>query len=700
MRPTHIFKILRSAIFIIALFFCEVSAYAASKDQTVTLAQEIMQVTVETSNLESTPIDDISDTVMDIIYQRRSDNLQNYLDSLEDKASLTNFDLFARYAEITNNPIEGLVGKDGYETLVNEINSKSWRRSYLSNLLLAQLHLGKGDVLKVLEYTGKSLEIVSQQVVTPESTSMLYDIYDILQTAYIYDRSTDQAIEAMSALKDLSVKAGRSLDGFSLVNNLAVLFSKDGRNKDAIEIMSVMGPYLEGQPKEKIILYNFSIAKFKNRASLYSEALPHLKKIETIGRDTWLMPYIYNELSQSYAYLGQIEKSESIMKLLDALPAEKLPKSDLFQLSIINVKSQIAEKRGEYKTALKLQNEYSQRSIERISSAQFQDRKKAAGRIAISQRVATQKLEHAANASALKDTIIDREKNLNRISMGLLTLAAIMVGLLVYGVRKQKMMNKTLEIMNGELAVSRDKALASEKAKSNFLSVMSHEIRTPLNSIIPVAELLKAKSQDRTDSNLLSLIVMGGNTLLQMLDNVLVLSKGEDAGPEYTEDLSPVKIAKPILKDYGDEAHKKGIRFSAKAEKGFPLSVHTDKKALEKILVNILSNAVKFTSEGHVSVIFSRAEDENYFSMKIKDTGIGMRGENLEELLEPFTQKDTGMTRSYDGLGIGLSVTNIEAMRLGGRLIINTDLDVGTEVEVILPIAAQVMQTAPLEVAA
>ena len=177
--------------------------------------------------------------------------------------------------------------------------------------------------------------------------------------------------------------------------------------------------------------------------------------------------------------------------------------------------------------------------------------------------------------------------------------------------------------------------------------------------------------------------------MLQMLDNVLVLSKGDDAPSDYSEDLSLVKIAKPILKDYGDLARKKGLTFTAKAEKGLPLSVHTDKKAFERILSNLLSNAVKFTSEGLVSVVFSRAEDADYFSITIRDSGIGMESENLDVLLEPFTQNDSGLTRSFDGLGIGLSVTNIEVKRLGGQLNINTNLAIGTEVEVILPIGIQ-----------
>ena len=384
---------------------------------------------------------------------------------------------------------------------------------------------------------------------------------------------------------------------------------------------------------------------------------------------------------QSYAHTGELEKAEAALKNIENLSLNKRPSSELFILLNTEVKSQIAEMRGDYKKALELKNQYADGYIDRLNSAQFQDRKKAANRIAVSQRVVTQKLENAARENALKDTIIDREKNINRITLSLLGLAAIMVGLLIFGVKRKSEMNR-------ELAISRDKALASEKAKSDFLAMMSHEVRTPLNSIIPVAEILRAKPQYKDDKGLLSLIVAGGNTLLQMLDNVLVVSKADNMPPEFAEDLDLIKVATPILKEYGDEAHRKGLKFSAKVTKGFPALVYSDKKIMEKVLMNLLSNAVKFTHKGDISVVFSRAVQPNYFSIKIKDTGIGIEIENIEELLEPFKQKDSGLTRSFDGLGIGLSVTNIEVKRLGGELNFHTDGEIGTTVEVMLPISS------------
>ena len=676
------FKILQMVLMLLAIVSIGVPTFAATKDEAVALAQDIMKVTVDTRGLSTEVSNGVRDSLIDIVMKRQSDNLSEELDKLtHESATNQNLDLFRVFSKLSSNTSSTYNETKEYSILVNETASKTWRRSYLASILLAQLNIDKSDILEALRYTRKAIEVVNVQPVTLETTSMMYDAHEVLQTAYVYDRSTDQTIEAIRSLIGLAVKSERTLDGYSLVNNLAVLFSFDNRHTDAIEIMAVMEPYLAGQSNEKTILYNFTMGKFKNRAELYTEALPHLEKIEGEAASMWLAPYVYNQLASSYANIGATSNAENTIAKLDALPANKLPSSELFTLLRTEVKSQIAEMRGDYKKALQLKNQYSDGYIKRLNSAQFQDRKKAADRIAVSQRVASQKLENATRESALKDTIIDREKNINRITIVLLGLATILLSVLLYGVKHQKTMNK-------KLAVSRDKALASEKAKSDFLAMMSHEVRTPLNSIIPVAEILRAKPQYKDDKGLLSLIVAGGNTLLQMLDNVLVVSKADNMPPEFAEDLDLIKVATPILKEYGDEAHRKGLKFSAKVTKGFPALVYSDKKIMEKVLMNLLSNAVKFTHKGDISVVFSRAVQPNYFSIKIKDTGIGIDVENIEELLEPFKQKDSGLTRSFDGLGIGLSVTNIEVKRLGGELNFHTDGEIGTMVEVILPISA------------
>ena len=222
------FKILQMVLMILAIVFMGTSAFAATKDEAVALAQDIMQATMETQKDKITSHYDPYNIVMDIILNRQTGDLSARIEKLNhiDKEAV---DLFRKFSILTKTSNETFTLSEDYSSLVKVSVTGSWRQKYLSNLLLAQLHLDKSDILKTLEFTAESIEIVNSQTVNTKTASMLYDSYEVLQSAYIYDRSTDQAIEAIRSLIDLAVKSERALDGYSLVNNLAVLFSFDNR---------------------------------------------------------------------------------------------------------------------------------------------------------------------------------------------------------------------------------------------------------------------------------------------------------------------------------------------------------------------------------------------------------------------------------------------------------------------------------------
>ena len=335
------FRIFQVVMFSFAFLLGGNNAYAATKADAVILAQDIMKATVQTRKYETVGTKAPYNAIMDVILNRYTGELSTHFEKLDEKEN-RNIDLFKIFSSLSDMSNESYISSDKYLLLLETSASEKWRRKYLSNILLAQLHLDKSDILKTLEFSEKAIETVNSQTVTRETASMLYDAYEVLQSAYIYDRSTDQALDAIRSLIDLAGKSERELDGYSLVNNLAVLFSFDNHHLDAIEIMKVMEPFLEGQPDEKTILYNFTMGKFKNRAELYEEALPHLEQIEGKARNMWLEPYVYNQLALSYAYIGDLDKSEASMKRLESLPAEQRPTSELFTLLHTHVKSQIA----------------------------------------------------------------------------------------------------------------------------------------------------------------------------------------------------------------------------------------------------------------------------------------------------------------------------------------------------------------------
>ena len=166
------------------------SAFAATKNEAVALAGEVMQVTLDTRGISKTSKRSVNDNLIDIVMKRRTENLSDILKELDGhEKTYEHLDLFHKYSQLLVNSDKNFKAMEEYSVLERETDSKDWRRSYLSSVLLAQLNIDKSDILEALHYTRKSIEIVNAQTVTPETTSMMYDAHEVLQTAYIYERS-------------------------------------------------------------------------------------------------------------------------------------------------------------------------------------------------------------------------------------------------------------------------------------------------------------------------------------------------------------------------------------------------------------------------------------------------------------------------------------------------------------------------------
>jgi len=172
----------------LAVWLGSLSAFAASKDEAVALADDIMKATLKTQQNDNATFNDPYNAIMDVILNRRTGGLLPHIKKLDQNGN-KNIDLFKTFLTLSEMPNETFSISDNYTFLNNKTFSESWRTQYLSNILLAQLHLDKSDILKTLEFTGEAIEIVNNQTVTAESTSMLYDAYEVLHSVYIYDRS-------------------------------------------------------------------------------------------------------------------------------------------------------------------------------------------------------------------------------------------------------------------------------------------------------------------------------------------------------------------------------------------------------------------------------------------------------------------------------------------------------------------------------
>ena len=226
--------------------------------------------------------------------------------------------------------------------------------------------------------------------------------------------------------------------------------------------------------------------------------------------------------------------------------------------------------------------------------------------------------------------------------------------------------------------------------KSAMLANMSHEIRTPLTSIIGFAEVLNEES-DRWEGpvgDFAQLIEDSGRRLLDTLDGVLNLSKLEAGKMELTS--GPVDVAeeaRAVAKQLRPKAEEKKLRLEVETGE-HPARARADGGGVQIVLQNLISNAIKYTEEGTVRVRTYRDDDEPAVVLEVEDTGIGMEPEAATDLFEPFRQASEGMSREYEGTGIGLAVTHRAAEEMSASIEVETEKGVGSRFIVRFPRAS------------
>jgi adenylate cyclase len=240
------------------------------------------------------------------------------------------------------------------------------------------------------------------------------------------------------------------------------------------------------------------------------------------------------------------------------------------------------------------------------------------------------------------------------------------------------------------LAEARDTATEATVAKSRFLANMSHELRTPLNAVIGITEMLMEDAEDSGDRRTvepLERIGRAGRHLLQLINEVLDLSKIEAGKLEMNyESLALASLVGDVVGEAEPLAAKNGNRLVVECPPDIGM-VRSDPTRLRQIMLNLLSNACKFTEQGRVSLSVSRsgADGDDWISIRVVDTGIGMTREQLGRLFQEFSQADSSTTRKYGGTGLGLAITDRLCRMMGGSIEVESEPGVGTTFSVRLP---------------
>ncbi len=242
-----------------------------------------------------------------------------------------------------------------------------------------------------------------------------------------------------------------------------------------------------------------------------------------------------------------------------------------------------------------------------------------------------------------------------------------------------------------ELEKAMEDAKSASLAKSEFMANMSHEIRTPLNSIMGFAEQLGKTSLDQDQQKYTELIEESSEHLLSIVNEILILLK-LGAGGVYLEEIpfDLRNLFNEVHNSFRIRAQKKSLSLNFQISKDVPEVLVGDPVRLKQVMINLVSNALKFTQFGYVKWTATSKEQKNgrlQLHIKIEDTGIGIKKEEMDSIFSAFHQADTSMTRKYGGSGLGLTIVKKLVELQGGKINVTSKDRKGTEFRIMIPYA-------------
>ena len=257
--------------------------------------------------------------------------------------------------------------------------------------------------------------------------------------------------------------------------------------------------------------------------------------------------------------------------------------------------------------------------------------------------------------------------------------------------QRNAVIEQKVEEQTHELAIARDEALEAVRMKSEFLASMSHEIRTPLNAILGMSDLMSETKLTNEQSRYVNVFKKAGDALISLVNDILDLSKIE-ANQLALEEIpfNILELIEEVAEIYALQASDKNIEIITRVNTGINVNRIGDPGRLKQIILNLISNALKFTEEGEIVVELSAENTESgdeQLIISVSDTGIGIAKDKLESIFVSFTQADASTTRKYGGTGLGLTISRHLTEMMNGEIWVESEENKGSRfyVSVTLP---------------
>ncbi|MBX9850341.1 MAG: PAS domain S-box protein [Cytophagaceae bacterium] len=234
-----------------------------------------------------------------------------------------------------------------------------------------------------------------------------------------------------------------------------------------------------------------------------------------------------------------------------------------------------------------------------------------------------------------------------------------------------------------DLLTAKRNAEESMKAKERFISIMSHEIRTPMNAVVGITHLLLQQAHDAQEQEYFNALKISSENLLKILNNVLDLSKIESGKIVFEEiDFDLEEVLKKVKELFLFRAAEKNVAIEIEIDSRIPETIKGDPSRLNQILVNLLSNSIKFTEEGLIKIkvkLLDQNKDRIHLLFSVIDTGIGISQDKISTIFESFTQANSAINRKYGGTGLGLTITKRLIELQNGNIGVESQLNKGSK---------------------
>ena len=262
--------------------------------------------------------------------------------------------------------------------------------------------------------------------------------------------------------------------------------------------------------------------------------------------------------------------------------------------------------------------------------------------------------------------------------------------------RQHERAENNLKVTLEQLGQAKEAAESANSAKTRFLTSMSHEIRTPLNAILGLPLLARARlNGDRELARHLDLIEKSGQALLTVINDVLDLAKIEAGRVELDQRPLVIRgLVDDALAIVRGLAEQRGLSLSRSIDDAFPARIVGDEARLRQVLLNLLNNAVKFTSTGGIDLDVALSPGGETFSIAVRDTGMGIQSSHIERLFEDFQQLDSSGSRQFGGTGLGLSISRRLVELMGGTIGVESRHGVGSTFTIRLPLISSPVEDA------